>query len=107
MTTRRNFTSGQGAAERSDSSSAVGGPDWIQPGFIAPEHVHVTLQWLWDAHNGQARYQLEVTNPVTKELIALRSRPFHRDEHGPEVSLGAAWGWLLAALDQLGVMDPF
>lgn len=67
----------------------------------------MTLNWLWDAHNGVARYQLEVSNPVTKELIAMRSRPFHHDSNGPEGTLRAVYNWSLSALDTLGVMDPF
>lgn len=106
MTTEGIFTSGQGYRERSDSSSAVGGPSWVQPGFIAPTNVLATLTLAYDCDKRAARYQIEVQNPVTRELLALRSRPFHYDVTSQQ-ALRQATTWLQGALDQLGVGDPF
>lgn len=89
-----------------DSSSAAGGPAWVQPGWLPPEHVHITLQVLSDGPGHVVRYQVEITNPVTKELLALRARPFHND-CDVRSGLTLALEWLQDALDQLGVGDPF
>lgn len=78
----------------------------MQPGFLAPEHVHVTMEVAWDQHNTTGRYQIQVHDPTTRELIALRSRPFQRESTLQE-TLQGAYTWLNDALVTLGLCDPF
>lgn len=91
---------------RRDTSSAEGGPSWVQPGFIAPEHVEATVRLLYDVANRTGRYQIEVSNPTTKELMAMRSCPFTVDLTWDDV-MAAAYHWLREASTTLGLGDPF
>lgn len=96
----------QSERRRSDSSSAVGGPSWVQPGLIAPTNVHITVQVLSDTVNARTRYQVEVADASTRELLALRSRPFHTGLTTKEAYEHAS-KWVQEALDTLGVGEPF
>lgn len=106
MTIKRDSTSGQGYRERSDTSSAVGGPNWCQQLFIPPDNVEVTTRVLYDLQGRRGRYQVEVADPVTKELLALRSRPFHQGLSARE-TYEEAYKWGCEAVEALCNPDPF
>lgn len=65
--------------ERSESPK-MGEPRYhLQTMLTPPTHVRFTINVLYDADTRSARYQVEVTDPNTKELLAMWARPFHHD----------------------------
>lgn len=106
MTTSRNSQQGEGSASRRDTSSAVGGPSWIYPGIVPLDNLQVTVRVLYDGHSRAGRYQVEVTNPSTKELVAMRSRPYAKGLSARETQ-EEAYEWAYEAVRQLLDPDPF
>lgn len=100
------FNTGKGSASRRDTSTAVGGPDWLQVPLVPHDDLEVTTRLLYDRVGRRARYQVEVTNPVTKELLALRSRPFHEGLSYTEAQEKAD-EWRDQAVQALLDPDPF
>lgn len=106
MTTARRNTSDRVYRERSDTSSAVGGPNWVQGLLVPPSDVEITTRVLYNLSSRTGRYQVEVSNPVTKELLALRSRPFHEGLSARETQEEANQ-WAYQACAALLDPDPF
>lgn len=106
MTTSGKFNQGEGSGQRSCTSSAVGGPSWVYPGIVPMDHLEVTVRVLYDGQSRTGRYQVEVANPVTRELVAMRSRPFAKGLSARETQ-EEAYEWAYEAVRQLLDPDPF
>lgn len=104
MTNDVNSHHWHGSESRRDASSAAGGPDWVQRTMLPPEHLQIDVRVLWNGRDDVVRYQIEVQDPSTKELLAMRSRPFH-DGLTVEEGLSAAVAWTQEALGALNT--PF
>lgn len=61
---------------------------------------------LYDGQSRTGRYQVEVTNPSTKELLAMRSRPFAKGLSARETQ-EEAYEWAYEAVRQCLDPDPF
>jgi hypothetical protein len=72
--------------------------------FLEPAHLEVDVRMLWQGAHRTGRYQIEVKDPSTGELLAMRSRPFHEGLSAHE-TLEQAFEWARGALDVL--MQPF
>lgn len=106
MTNNGNSKRDRVTAERSDASSAVGGPSWIYPGFVPIDHLEVTVRVLYDRQSRAGRYQVEVSDPSTRELVAMRSRPIAKGLSARETQ-EEAYEWAYEAVRQLLDPDPF
>lgn len=106
MTTGRFLNTGEGSAARRDTSSAAGGPDWIQEVLFPPTLIEIDMRVRVAVATDTAQIQIELSDPVTKELLAMRSRPPHHidNAHAP---LTEAWAWIVQALDVLLNPEPF
>lgn len=102
----RKFNTGKGSASRSDASSAVGGPDWIQEGLFPPSIVEVDIRVRVAVASGTAQIQIEIIDPITKELLGMRSRPPHA-VGSAEQPLTQAYTWCRQALELLLNPEPF
>lgn len=78
----------------------------MQTALIPPRHVQADLRLLYDHETRTGRYQIEVTDPETRSLLAMRSCPFTTDLTLDDV-LAAGVAWLRRSFDQLQVGDPF
>lgn len=91
---------------RRDTSSAVGGTEWIQTGLVPPDHIEAVVRVLYTPQQRRARYQIELSNPNTRELLAMRSRPFH-DSVSFDEAFSLAAIWLREAVRVVCDPDPF
>lgn len=92
--------------ERSETPHLAEVREYTQTLITPPDHVRVVVNLLYDATTRTARYQVEVMDPSTKELLALWSRPFHHDctAHDALAEIYKAAGKTLLALE---VGEPF
>lgn len=97
---------GQGSESRRLPSSAEGGQTWCQTPLVPVDHLQVTARVLYDRVRRLGRYQVEVTDPNTRELLALRSRPFHEGLSARETQ-EEAHKWCCEAIEALTNPDPF
>lgn len=69
-------------------------------------NLEATVRVLYDSGRRLGRYQVEVSDPGTKELLALRSRPF-REGLSYQETQEEACQWLSEAVAALLDPDPF
>lgn len=74
--------------------------------MFPPSLVEVDIRLRLGLGEGLAQYQVEVYDPVTKELMAMRSRPPHT-QHEAHAALQEVAAWALSALTELLNPDPF
>lgn len=65
--------------ERSESPHLGEARHHLQTLIVPPAHVRITMNVLYDVEARTARYQLEVSDPATRELLGMWSRPYHRN----------------------------
>jgi hypothetical protein len=69
-------------------------------------HLEATLRIVYDSERRLGRYQVEVADASTHELLALRSRPFHEGLSAQETQEEAS-KWLSEAIAALLDPEPF
>lgn len=84
----------------------MGGPDWVQPALVPTLHLELTVRVLYNGEDRVGRYQVEVSNPSTRELLAMRSRPFAKGLSARETQ-EEAYEWAYEAVAALVDPDPF
>jgi hypothetical protein len=92
--------------ERSESPHLAEVRRYVQTQLVPPRHVRFACHVLYDAETRTARYQVEVTDPFTKELLAMESRPFHTDCTADD-ALMAVTTIARRLAGELSVGDPF
>ena len=91
---------GEGSGSRRDTSSAVHGPAWIQTGWLKPTLLEVDFRVRLAVGSGASMYTIEVSDPVTRELLAMRSRPPWTGS-APLEALAEAYEWAQQAVEVL------
>lgn len=103
MTTERRSTSGRHGKPEGLALSAFEERWWVQGSLFPPDLIEATLRVGYSAELSHLQVQIEVFDPETKELLAMRSVPhiavFNREQ------------MQTAALKELGrllqaVLDP-
>ena len=92
--------------ERSESAAVGEVRTYVQKLLTPPEHARFTVNVLYDASTRTARYQVDVTDPSTRELLAMESRPFHHDITAQD-ALMAACTIARRLSGELELGDPF
>lgn len=106
MTSSADWTQRKGSGAGVQASSAALGPAWVSVGFLPATDLEATVRILYSVGDRLARYQVEVSAPTTRELLALRSRPFHKALTYQEAQEEAC-KWLSEAVAALLDPDPF
>lgn len=79
---------------------------YLQTLLVPPRHARFDIHVLYDAETRTARYQVEISDPFTKELLAMWARPFHTDATADDALMAVTTeARRMAGLLELG--EPF
>lgn len=106
LTIRGKLTSGQGSARGAFPLTFPEDVEWSQTRICPPGVLQATLRigWIPDSHHAQ--WQIELEDPVTRELLAMRSSP-HLLAHSPLQVLQLAMQDLERLWIEVADPDPF
>lgn len=106
MTTSGKSQQGEGSGGRGLADDSRGEQAWTQTTLYPPEVVSATLRVAWIAETGHLQWQIEVSDPLTSELLAMQSVP-HRQADSAQHAITQALTGLRIAWDDVMDPDPF
>lgn len=106
MTSNAFWQQGEIQAGRASSRPLPLEQDWAQTLLVPPDLLEVRLRLGFIIPDKHMRWQIEVTDPSTKELLALHSVP-HRPLEDLEDTFAIVGARLWQIVEPLANPDPF